>query len=73
VTSRYRRSIDLEPAELDRLEGAIRGRPVMLEVWAVCAGRRNLADAMDGIEQAHKLAESIATHARRAFTARNDG
>jgi len=42
VVSRYRRSIELEPAELDRLEGAILGRPVTLEAWSVCAGRREI-------------------------------
>ena len=69
VVSRYRRSIELEPEELDRLEGAIRGRPVVLEAWSVCAGRRELADAVDRIERADELARSIAICARRAFTA----
>jgi len=67
VVSRYRRSIELEPAELDRLEGAIRGRPVMLEVWALCAGRRELAAAVEQVERAGELARSIAVTARRAF------
>lgn len=69
VVSRYRRSVQLEPAELDRLEGAIVGRPVMLEAWSVCAGRRGIADAMQRIERAVQQARSIADHARRAFTA----
>lgn len=67
VVSRYGRSIELEPAELDRLEGAIRGRPVMLEIWSVCAGRQKLATAVERIEVAGELARSIATAARRAF------
>ena len=67
VVSRYRRSIELEPAELDRLEGAIRGRPVMLETWSVCAGRRELADAVEGVDRAGELATEIAAAARRAF------
>jgi Ser/Thr protein kinase RdoA (MazF antagonist) len=67
VVSRYRRSIELEPAELDRLEGAIRGRPVMLETWSVCAGRSELAAAFQRIERTAELARSIATVARRAF------
>jgi Ser/Thr protein kinase RdoA (MazF antagonist) len=69
VVSRYRRSVELEPSELDRLEGAIRGRPVMLETWAVCAGRRELATALDRIERAENLAASIAAATRRAFAA----
>ena len=72
VVSRYRRSIELEPAELDRLEGAIRGRPVMLEIWSVCAGRRELAAAVEQIERVDELARSIAITARRAFAARGD-
>ena len=68
VVSRYRRSVELEPAELDRLEGAIRGRPVMLESWSVCAGRRELAAAVDRIERAGELARSVAIEARRSFT-----
>ncbi|HTU87665.1 MAG TPA: phosphotransferase [Solirubrobacteraceae bacterium] len=73
VVSRYRRSVELGPAELDRLEGAIRGRPVMLEAWSVCAGRRELADAIERIERAGELARSIAICARRAFTAPGHG
>lgn len=71
VVSRYRRSVELEPSELDRLEGAIRGRPVMLEAWAVCAGRRELAVALDRIARARNLAASIAVVARRAFEVPN--
>lgn len=67
VVSRYRRSIELEPAELDRLDGAIRGRPVMLEAWSVCAGRTELAAALDRIERAGDLAGEIAAVARRLF------
>jgi Ser/Thr protein kinase RdoA (MazF antagonist) len=70
IVPRYRRSIELEPEELDRLEGAIRGRPVVLEAWSVCAGRRELAAAIDHIERAHELARSIAICARRAFSER---
>jgi aminoglycoside phosphotransferase (APT) family kinase protein len=69
VVSRYRRSIELEPRELERLEGAIRGRPVMLEAWSVCAGRRELDDALYRITQAGELAGTIAARAREAFAA----
>jgi len=69
VVSRYRRWVELEPAELNRLEGAIRGRPVVLEAWSVCAGRRELAAALDRTERIQELARSIAICARRAFSA----
>jgi Ser/Thr protein kinase RdoA (MazF antagonist) len=68
VVSRYRRSVELEPDELDRLEGAIRGRPVMLETWSVCAGRRELAVAVDRVEHVGRLARSIASRAQRALS-----
>jgi aminoglycoside phosphotransferase (APT) family kinase protein len=71
VVSRYRRSVELEPTELDRLEGAIRGRPVMLETWSVCAGRREIAAAVYRIDRAGELAHSIAVQAERSFTKRS--
>jgi len=73
VVSRYRRGVELEAVELDRLAGAIRARPVMLEIWSVCAGRREIGVAVDRIARAADLAESIAHVARRAFTTRIDG
>jgi Phosphotransferase enzyme family len=73
VVSRYLRGVELEPAELDRLAGAIRARPVMLEIWSVCAGRREIGVAVDRIARAADLAESIAHVARRAFTTQIGG
>jgi len=69
VVSRYRRSIELQAAELDRLDSAIRGRPVMLEAWSVCAGRREIAAAVAHVERAGERATEIATVTRRAFAA----
>ena len=68
VVSRYRRSVDLEPAELDRLESAIRARPSVLEAWSVCADRRTLTAAIDRVEATRGLAKLIAARARQAFT-----
>ena len=67
VVSRYRRHVTLTPPELDRLAGAIRGRPLMLECWAYCAGRRSLTAAMERIDDATEAAERIAAQARGAF------
>jgi hypothetical protein len=67
--SRYRRSVELEPDELDRLGGAILARPVMLETWALGTGRRELADAAQWIEHARAMSKSIANRARSAFAA----
>ncbi|HEY5197212.1 MAG TPA: phosphotransferase [Solirubrobacteraceae bacterium] len=67
VVSRYRRHVTLEPEEIARLAGAIRARPLMLECWAFCAGRRQLADAARRASDAAGLAETISTRARLAF------
>jgi Ser/Thr protein kinase RdoA (MazF antagonist) len=67
IVSRYRRHVTLEPEELARLDGAIRARPVMLESWAFCAGRRELADAVRRVSEAADLTHGIATRAREAF------
>jgi Ser/Thr protein kinase RdoA (MazF antagonist) len=67
VVSRYRRHVTLEPAELGRLAGAIRARPLMLEAWAFGAGRRELGDALERVSEAGALATRIADRARRSF------
>jgi Ser/Thr protein kinase RdoA (MazF antagonist) len=72
VASRYRRHIALEDDELERLAGAIRARPLMLECWSFCVGRRELADAVAHADQASELAEGIAAQARRVFAQRSE-
>jgi Ser/Thr protein kinase RdoA (MazF antagonist) len=64
AASRYRRHVTLEPEELARLENAIRARPLMLECWAFCAGRRQLSDAVQRVSDAGGLAARIAATAR---------
>ena len=65
VLSRYTRRVNLEPEELDRLEGAIWGRPVMLDCWSFTTNRMPLARAAERVEQAQLDARRIAAHARR--------
>jgi Ser/Thr protein kinase RdoA (MazF antagonist) len=67
AASRYRRHVTLEPEELARLEGAIRARPLMLECWAFCAGRRQLSDAVQRVSDATALAQRIAATAGPAL------
>jgi Ser/Thr protein kinase RdoA (MazF antagonist) len=67
VVSRYRRHVSLEAEELARLGGAVRARPLMLECWAFCAGRRELRDAVKRVAEAADLADTIAGRARAAF------
>jgi aminoglycoside phosphotransferase (APT) family kinase protein len=69
AVSRYRRRISLEPEELARLEGAIWGRPVMLDCWSFCQGRLSLEDAAERLDSNRQLAQAIAAHARTAFAA----
>jgi len=67
VISRYTRRVNLEPEELDRLEGAIWGRPAMLDCWSFATGRTPLARAAERVEQAQLDAGRIAANARRLF------
>lgn len=68
AVSRYRRRISLEPEELDRLEGAIAGRPLMLDCWSFCHGRLSLGEAVERLDANRELAGGIAARAREAFT-----
>ncbi len=67
AVSRYRKWISLEPEELARLEVAIRGRPLMLDCWSFCHGRRSLVETVERIETTAGVAKQIADQARRAF------
>jgi aminoglycoside phosphotransferase (APT) family kinase protein len=69
VVSRYRKRISLEPEELERLDGAIGGRPLMLDCWAFCHGRRPLAETVERIDETCELANKIGAQARGAFAA----
>jgi Ser/Thr protein kinase RdoA (MazF antagonist) len=69
VVSRYRRRISLEPEELARLEGAIAGRPLMLDCWSFCHGRLALDQAAERLDASRQLARTIASQARDAFAA----
>jgi len=67
AVSRYRRRVSLEPEELARLEGAIVGRPLMLDCWSFCHGRLSLDAAVEHADSNRRLAQTIAGRARRAF------
>ncbi|MBV8999106.1 MAG: phosphotransferase [Solirubrobacterales bacterium] len=69
AVSRYRKRTSLEPEEFARLEGAIVGRPLMIECWSFCHGRRSLADTVQRMDANLELANKIAAQARQAFTA----
>jgi len=67
VVSRYRRHVTLEAAELERLEGAIRARPLMLACWSFGTGRQGLGETLARVADANGLAAGIAAQARTAF------
>jgi len=69
AVSRYRKRVLLEPEELARLEGAIVGRPLMLDCWSFCHGRRSLAETVERMDANLELANRIAGRARQAFAA----
>jgi hypothetical protein len=61
--------VNLEPAELSRLAAVARARPVIFESWAVCMGRKSIADAAREAAAAGELAEAVGARARAAFAA----
>lgn len=69
VVTRYRRLVALEPAELARLDGAIRVRPLVMDAWAVGTGRNAMRDVRDGLAEADRITATVAERARAAFTA----
>jgi len=42
----YRRHVQLDSAELDRLEPAVASRPLIFDTWAYATGRRPLTDVI---------------------------
>jgi hypothetical protein len=42
----------------------------MLACWSFCTGRTALAGALDRVAEANRLADVIASHARRSIEAR---
>lgn len=69
AVSRYRKRVSLEPEELARLEGAISGRPLMLDCWSFCHGRLSLTQIVERMDADRELAKKIAAQARQAFAA----
>jgi Ser/Thr protein kinase RdoA (MazF antagonist)/predicted esterase len=68
VASRYGKRVSLEPEELTRLAGAIAGRPLMLDCWSFCHGRRSLSETVERMDADRRSAERIAQLARQSFS-----
>lgn len=69
VVSRYRRHTVLTGEELERLAGAIKARPLLLDCWSVAHGRKSAAEVAESLRFLDRNAERIADAARAAFTA----
>jgi methyltransferase (TIGR00027 family) len=69
VASAYRRHVELEHAELERLGAAIASRPLVFAAWAFSTGREQLADVVERLPTITGRAETIAGRARPALEA----
>ena len=69
VVSRYRKKTRLTPDELDRLPGAIRARPLLIDCWSVAMGRKPARQVVDGLARQTVIAARIAQQACDAFAA----
>jgi Ser/Thr protein kinase RdoA (MazF antagonist) len=65
----YRRHVELEPEELDRLGAVVGARPLVFELWHLHHGGRAAADAAAAVAQSGQLAAAITERARAAFRA----
>ena len=63
VVAGYRRHVELEPAELERLAGAIGARPLIFTCWGFCTGGEQLPDVLDAASRIRERAEAIAARA----------
>lgn len=57
--TRYAKSIDLEPAELARLEAVIPGRPLTMDVWSFTHGRTTLEEVARNLRANRAAASRI--------------
>jgi Ser/Thr protein kinase RdoA (MazF antagonist) len=67
AVSGYRQHVQLEPAELDRLEAALPVRWTLIQAWSVLVGRRRLAAVADELPAGRARAAHVAARARQAF------
>lgn len=73
VATAYRRHVELEPAELERLADAIASRPLVFAAWAFSTGRQQLREVAGRLPKIRADAEAIARRASAALRAPNPG
>jgi Ser/Thr protein kinase RdoA (MazF antagonist) len=70
IVSGYRRQVDLEPAEIERIPAMMRVRPVVLAAWSFCLGRCSAEQATRVALNARQVAETVGPRVVAAFRAR---
>ena len=65
----YRRRVELEPDEVDRIAGMVRARHLVFVAWNLAAGRIGPAEAAELVRESRERGEAIAERSRWAFTA----
>jgi Ser/Thr protein kinase RdoA (MazF antagonist) len=65
VITRYRKHVELTPAELGRLADVIRARPLVIDSWSLAMGRKSPAAVVDDLAADDELADTIAERVRR--------
>jgi Ser/Thr protein kinase RdoA (MazF antagonist) len=68
VLAGYTSRVTLEPEELDRLAGVVRARPMVLEAWSFCMGRKTLATVARDVAAIGEVADAVAERARGFLT-----
>ncbi|MBO0686559.1 MAG: phosphotransferase, partial [Candidatus Dormibacteraeota bacterium] len=68
--TRYARYVELEDEELTRLAGVIPARPLTMDVWSFCHGRRGLGEVYHGLQYNREAAERIAEQVRTSLDRR---
>jgi Ser/Thr protein kinase RdoA (MazF antagonist) len=66
--SRYVKWGSLEPEELDRLDGAIRARPLTIHAWEIAHGRTSLSQTAETLRFLKRSSHEIADAARYSFS-----
>jgi Ser/Thr protein kinase RdoA (MazF antagonist) len=67
VVAGYQRYVQPEPEEFARLPALARIRPLTLQVWSYCVGRKPVVEAAAAVASDRELAEAVASRAMAAF------
>jgi Ser/Thr protein kinase RdoA (MazF antagonist) len=70
--SRYVKWSSLEPEELERLDAAIRARPLTIHAWEVVHGRKPLSETAQTMRFLKRTSTEIAANAHQSFALRRD-